>query len=137
MTDARHDSTANAFHTTVVCLAGRYKHICFYWLLYSYCKYMYSTQKILGIDQHHIQEWAFHSLNTRDWMHKGCHSTGHCSRQVLTHRQWLLLSKWCNLISVNIIEVAHDIQKHVSGYVSKELKFINSYDTWYGMFKFT
>ena len=23
MTDARHDSTANAFHSTVVCLSGR------------------------------------------------------------------------------------------------------------------
>ena len=49
----------------------------------------------------------------------------------------LLFSKWCNLIGINIVEVAHDIQKQVSGYVSKELKLINSYDTWHGILKFT
>ena len=27
MTDARHDSTANAYHTTVACLAGRWETV--------------------------------------------------------------------------------------------------------------
>ena len=30
ITDARHDSTANAYHTTVPCLSGRYYHWLFY-----------------------------------------------------------------------------------------------------------
>ena len=30
------------------------------------------------------------------------------------------------------MEVAHDIQKSVSKYVRRSLKFTNSYDTWHG-----
>ena len=29
-------------------------------------------------------------------------------------------------------EVAHDIQLQVSSYVEKELKLVNSFDTWHG-----
>ena len=36
------------------------------------------------------------------------------------------------LIGLNIVEVAHDIQKQVSSYVTNQLKLINSYDTWHG-----
>ena len=31
------------------------------------------------------------------------------------------------------MEVAHDMQSQVAKYVSKDLKLINSYDTWYGI----
>ena len=30
ITDARHDSSANAYHSTVPCMAGRYVYACLY-----------------------------------------------------------------------------------------------------------
>ena len=33
---------------------------------------------------------------------------------------------------LKIVEVAHDIQKSVSSYISTKLKMVNSYDTWHG-----
>ena len=31
------------------------------------------------------------------------------------------------------MEVAHDMQLQVAGYVTKDLKLVNSYDTWHGI----
>lgn len=36
------------------------------------------------------------------------------------------------LIGLNVVEVAHNIQQQVSGYV-KGLGLVNSFDTWHGM----
>lgn len=35
-------------------------------------------------------------------------------------------------LGLNVVEVAHDIQKQVSKYVTATLKLTNSYDTWHG-----
>lgn len=56
------------------------------------------------------------------------------------HKSWLEvcifeLLCWCKLLfctGLNIVEVAHDIQQQVSGYV-KRLGLVNSFDTWHGI----
>ena len=47
ITHARHDSTANAFHTTVPCLSGRLEN--YYKFVYISMYILYSTKRILGI----------------------------------------------------------------------------------------
>ena len=59
MTDARHDSTSNAYHTTVACISGRYSDICVVHT-YTICVYN-STSKVVGIctvsrEQHTIAQ---------------------------------------------------------------------------------
>ena len=50
ITDARHDSTANAYHTTVPCLSGRYLFYLFVGLCHLVCIYScHSTHRIVGI----------------------------------------------------------------------------------------
>ena len=41
ITDARHDSTANAYHTTVPCLSGRYAILIPYIYIYIYTPRMF------------------------------------------------------------------------------------------------
>jgi hypothetical protein len=36
------------------------------------------------------------------------------------------------MIGLKLKEVAHDIQMQVTKYVEKELKMVNSFDTWHG-----
>ena len=47
MTDARHDSTKNAHHTTVPSLSGRYD--CVYMVCNVLITYLYSTKKIVDV----------------------------------------------------------------------------------------
>ena len=51
ITDARHDSTDNAFHNTVPCVAGRYMwcDTCFIHVHLCINQHPYSTSKIVGI----------------------------------------------------------------------------------------
>ena len=48
MTDARHDSTANAFHSTVVCLSGRLVAISYSVLVT--ITYIISNKKVIGLN---------------------------------------------------------------------------------------
>ena len=47
ITDTRHDSTANAFHTTVPCLSGRLENQ--YKFVYISMYILFSTKRIVGI----------------------------------------------------------------------------------------
>ena len=49
ITDARHDSTANAYHSTVPCLSGRYVLSIQMCAMYSFLVLCNRTHKILGI----------------------------------------------------------------------------------------
>ena len=42
------------------------------------------------------------------------------------------LTLFVKLTGLKVVEVAHDIQLQVAHYVTKDLKLINSYDTWHG-----
>ena len=49
-TDARHDSTSNAYHTTVACLSGRYSGIVYvYTCMHRYCRHTICTTAPLGL----------------------------------------------------------------------------------------
>lgn len=64
-------------------------------------------------------------------MHQGCSATGYCSWYVCSYVY--VLTVYVQLcLGLNVVEVAHDIQKQVSKYVTSRLKLINSYDTWHG-----
>lgn len=43
----------------------------------------------------------------------------------------------CNIVGLNICEVAHDHQASVTNFIIQELHFLNSYDTWHGKFNVT
>ena len=50
ITDARHDSTCNAYHTTVPCLSARFEKVFQYYTHYFTAKCIFfSTKRIIGI----------------------------------------------------------------------------------------
>ena len=58
ITDARHDSTANAYHTTVPCLSGRYNYIIFTIHFVHYFKFLH-----VNYTQHSEDRWTFHPFS--------------------------------------------------------------------------
>ena len=53
------------------------------------------------------------------------------AKGILTNR--ILMSQEFMLhIGLNVVEVAHDNSSSVKGYITQELKLVNSYDTWHG-----
>ena len=40
------------------------------------------------------------------------------------------------LPGLKVVEVAHDFQQQIKNYITKDLKMINSYDTWHGKYMF-
>ena len=121
MTDARHDSTSNAYHTTVPCLVGRYEYV--YYIIIFTLKL--SSCRIVGIN---TTSRAEHGVaQTREIV---------CTKAVMTDvvARGMLCSTGCVVFNnynagLNVAEVAHDCQPQVTRFVIDELHATN---TWHG-----
>jgi hypothetical protein len=38
------------------------------------------------------------------------------------------------ILGLHVVEVAHDFQQQIRRYVVEDLKMVNSYDTWHGVY---
>ena len=126
MTDARHDSTSNAYHTTVTCLSVRYKLYMSDVLCYKSLSLMTALLRLWGYavsrEEHTIAQTR-ELVCTKKVLPEVISRTAMCIIQVPT----LLL-----YTGQNVVEVAHNIQHSVSRYIIYSLALVNTYDTWHG-----
>ena len=134
ITDARHDSTSNAHHSTVPCLA-------LVWLegMHMNARVYQHANRIVHFSTHRIVGIA--TLSRQDHRVAQTREVA-CTKIVLPQviARGLLLCPnslqfhiyFHSNEGLNITEVAHDYQSTIKQYV-EGLEVVNSYDTWHGM----
>lgn len=124
-----HDSTANAFRTTVPCLSGRYVRCALYILIFNTLQLVHSTHKIIGIST--LSRCDHSTTQTRELACTKVVIPQVCDRgEFFSAPQWhlvtfrTLLFVGTNLVKLAICPIfAKKCTREYSTFLNKYLKF--------------